>query len=979
MSCRTGKCERPEQKCECEGPEQKCERPEREAGPSLLSEATPLRWQQMHPSTLRALKQLIEWLTAAVRHTNARPSEGHSRNEQLSTSFLINGLRGFGKTTVLMTAAAALDSNSSIKQFFKCVKANEDDNERWRRKIEYLQPRLHWLDTLDLELLDRNANLLAFLLVRIRLYLDKKGGGKKRASSSGIPATILGGPVEKTWRTLDRLLSDASFMWEEVQGASRLERTEQQISAAETFSTFTEDFRRVIPKVIDAIGPDFPGDRSILVLSIDNVDRSIEHLSGIVKLIRMAYSDRLWFLLAAGRPDFQLFLARSFEHELGTSRGGCDQRELEDTRYIARRQAATTIIRMLPPSYQIKIGSVMPKSAWTYQDERLLGTDKLSELLSSFHLPKIREPRKADELKRYAFTLYDKPPQSGQTPTGIEPTASMLFEIGRRLTGEAKKSYLRAAKEAAEEEEEEKEEHRDPRSTQHARSEHPSRKNASDGWIWTYAGRMALTCAPRTLRDFAIALVDARRRALESAPPAPAERASGGEPAGTSPHAKTEPTKKKEDEDEEENDHRTYLRQSDALARVLVRVLRFAIDESDIPYWASEMMSQLIRKDTKDRSVLDLRDSPIYPVGHTGLYRKVDCSRRETDEGCRSGRIDEDGQITQEWSTEIHLYQVGDLNFELRERVPPCRSHPLPLEIAGWLMLTHDLLAMFPYDRVRRTTQVAHDLSARVVATTHLLPFDRELVDLTFWWRRPQWATFLDFDIFSAQWRAFIQAAEKPMNSPINEGPSARLLARLFTAAWVDNVCSVANDDTRGRWEWPTDLKALFDVPDENFQQKLGIYEDHVRDNIGLLWYGTSNVSSAASGRPRMAREWLKETLPLLVLPELSPHPSATAILHHSIIQKDTAGAKGWHEMYNCWKMSVRHLQARRRQMVREVAMDSQAFQSKKGKDGLSQKELERWLDRLVTAWFNKVDTSVDVEARIPKFLQEVTDSERTS
>ncbi len=395
-----------------------------------LAEAKALHPDELFPSTREALGQLFRLLARTV--SASASAEKHER-EMLSTSFLVSGDRGFGKTTILLTAADALQRRErgedvgrdhELASYF-----SEDQRQDLRLRkeelgfgINELDRHIYWLSTLDLEPVPKKANLLATVLVRIRDALDDATEGR---CASGRPSSSppLGSDIEKTWDKLDRLVDEATFMWEEGSGAqdARRERAQQQIKAAETFAGFQQRFKVAVDGVACALKIRKERPKPVLVLPIDNVDRSIEHIYSIVKLSRLASSPRLWFVLAAGRPEFQLFLERSFQQELASSQQMSDLEGHDQDLSIARRQASTTMRRSLPPGHQIRIAPVDLSTAWTTDRD---GYRSLESLL--------RE-------------LSDKSQTSDKSP-GF-PTLKELFDIKGRLDQGAKNAYQEAAKE----------------------------------------------------------------------------------------------------------------------------------------------------------------------------------------------------------------------------------------------------------------------------------------------------------------------------------------------------------------------------------------------------------------------------------------------------------------------------------------------------------------------------------------------------
>lgn len=387
-------------------------------------EATALRWHELLPTTQHATGELIRWLCSAVQASQFKdefisdPSR-KEMNEQLATSVLVAGDRGFGKTTVLLSAATAFHQPP---QFFEesLVKGNAEAAELCQQ-IESNRKRVVWLDLLDMEPLPTEANLLATLLVRVRDVLGSEGG---RESGRSVSSLLSEEGTEDPWSKIDPLVRQATFMWENipVEGQDPRQRAEYQLRAAEIYAGFRRNFFEALNAVSNhlamrsGLGKD---EGTILILPIDNVDRSIQHLHLILKLTRMVASRRLWFLLSSGQQEFQLFLERTFQREL--SQAGVDPHGTmaeDETRAIGRRQAAAAMRRVLPLAHRIDIRSLHPMEAWTFKAPRSLT-----------HEPKEGAPL-FEELRNLPL------PNAGERAHGLKCFAD-LFEVSERLESEA--------------------------------------------------------------------------------------------------------------------------------------------------------------------------------------------------------------------------------------------------------------------------------------------------------------------------------------------------------------------------------------------------------------------------------------------------------------------------------------------------------------------------------------------------------------
>ncbi len=866
-----------------------------------IPESRALEWKELLPTTRDALFALFDWLDAATRTRGSNP-----KHEQPSTSLLISGDRGFGKTTVLLTAAYACEKGEGY--FNGSASADDSDEERSRRqklqkRLIELPDKVVWLRTLDMEPVPARANLLATLLVCIRDALENRFPAAQ-AHGRGMPASILEGGVEKPWRKIDRLVRDATFMWEDAFGQNdpRRERAEQQIKAAETLATFQDDFRDAVDLVAQALGHPRRDDSPVLVLPIDHVDRSIDHLFSIVKLLRMASSPRLWFVLAAGREDFQLFLERAFQKELLTAGNiVLDEEGSDQTQAIARQQAAATLRRSLPPSYRIRIASVSAGAAWSFPEMTSgnLTTGSLGRL----------------------FKQVDPPPQGSASRSARNRelcSFAELFDFGGRLVPDVGREFRDACR---------REESSSPERRGNAARERSGEREQdlpSEPSL-SFVGKTALRLSARTLRDLRVELQ---------------ARISQGK-------GKT------------------------AAEDLAAWMLKTAIDESPLPYWASEQLhNRIIRKDAHDNWILDLGGKPVQRAKRTTLFNVFDLTGgTEATSGDRAGIV----------ASELHLRRLLDFNLELRDLHRRHRRVPLPANVGGWLMVLHDLLAQ--QERVLSPEVTPYEMTPQLVLTRHEFWFGDERVALEFWWSLPVWETFFEFSVFSVQWKAFLHRFEELIlarktrgrdGSPVDLGP---LNFRLILAAWVENVCSVAGERC-GHWDWEKGLDGLEGVlaasrrsatgdgsrgADPEFEaarygEALESYEGHVRGQIDRLARAAlGGGRDPQQSRRQRALAWLEQSLPLFALPEHAPSSDLTRLF--SFGSGEGAGAQS----DLLWANRQQRLMSHRQALVRRAAQRTRAYRTLRGprdKPG-DLAASRRWLSELGNAWF----AAVDVEA----------------
>ncbi|RKH62916.1 ATP-binding protein [Corallococcus aberystwythensis] len=853
--------------------------------PTPLPEARAFVWADLLTPTQQGLRELFSWLEAACK--GPVDAAGVSA-EHLSTSLLVSGARGSGKTTLLLSAVQAL---RDWKRFVGGP--GRPEMAALSRTLERLERRILWLEPLDLEPVPSQANLLATLLVRVRAALDHPRHAKgARGESSRWASSILEEGAEETWGKLDHLIRDASFMWEDIPSTTDARvRAEQQIRASEIFANFQSRFADAMEDVARTLSmPRFGasgGEQVLLVLPIDNVDRSIEHLYNIVKLTRMVASPHLWFVLAAGHQEFQRFMERSFQKELIVSgQAGIGSHGQEETLAIARRQAATTLRRALPPSYRIALEPVEPHEAWRFPVDGQ--GERLGSLLRRMKLPRGR-----------------------RTESPVLDSFADLFDIEGRLTPEVARCYREALRSDGEEASE--------------AGPHPGEP------LLHHVGRLALTLPARTLQDLWHSV---RREVLCAAAPAPGAGSSAAPEEG------------------------------EAAVRVAAEMLRNAIDESDLPAWASEQLHhRILRHDDQGRICLDLTGKPIHRSKRTSLHGVLQGPPRAP---VGNGT----GAHARVLGTEVHLRRFHEVVLELEDLDGSGRAASLPANVTGWFMLLHDVLMLFERPRVLSADVTPFEMSPELVVTVHELwaghaqgePF----IQADFWWTPPSWNTFIEFAVLTAQWRAFLVRFSKGFLTA-SDGQDPVLRARFIQAAWVENICSVAGL-TLGQWDWGGDAQggAVSALRGPGLAAALAPYEQRVRDTVSEL---VTRIREHSAGYDRLwtAQTWLRNTLPLQVLPEFALAPGTRGLLCQPPGRALAGG--GWDTLMQDWRTQASRLTAFRQQRVRDAVNRSSAAGSLRqalgAGGGRASDTYYGWLDTVAEAWFTVVDHDGDPLAEV--------------
>ncbi|MCY1074915.1 hypothetical protein [Archangium lansingense] len=830
-------------------------------------EAAALGWFELLPATQQAMEELINWLYAACRPQQvagaAEPGSNIQGGEvQLATSALVSGDRGFGKTTILLSTAYALhDPKEFSTPRDAGTPVDPREKERCKRlvsKLSEIREHIFWLDPLDMEPLPTHANLLATLLVRVRNALDV--GLELKRKERWAPPSLLEEGLNDPYGRIDKLVRDATFMWEDmpVQGKDPRQRAEHQIKAAEIYATFRRDFREAMESVSRRLAERRFGhgshEKILLVLPIDNVDRSIQHLHLILKLTRMVASHQLWFVLASGRSEFQLFLERSFQMEL-TSSGQTllVPKSREDTLAIARRQAAAAMRRVLPPVHRIQIESVSPRRAWDFNAPAPFRDGRPAAKSLSYFLRKLRLPKTGESshgLKCFADLFEIRDRLLVWDEEGKVKDTTLLEEYGQVLREQgdytlADSIRLRVFIESL-------------KAKKDARLVNGS-KGSEDAAppVFSYAARLALTLSARTVLDLWQALkaaVEETERHAEEGHRLPGEFSKKGQDAPC------------ESCDEQS-------------VQIAETMLRAAIDESELPGWASEqLLNRIMRHNAQGRICLDLTGRPVQRLKRTILSDVLEWDYDKH----KSAHISLLG-------TELHLRNFQDVLFELRDLDNPSRKALMPPNVAGWFMLLHDMLVLTPDRRVMNRVAAPEEVIPELTVTLHeavLHPISAERLDarLRFWWLLPSWNTFTDYVIFIAQWKAFLHKVQVLFQNPHWTSAADKTLAAdkfsLVMAAWIDNVCSVAGERLGG-WDWRR-LPEVPEVPEveeakkekEDLSLRRGnALSDYVREVMGHV----EELSNKARGtradyhRLGIANSWLEHCLPVLLGPEFIP------------------------------------------------------------------------------------------------------------
>jgi hypothetical protein len=358
-------------------------------------EAHAMDWDNLLPPLRLAVRDLLARIKGAAKKMDMDEelikSELSAEEQLTANCFLVHGDRGTGKTTVLLSAKRAV-TNEYKNKFWGSLEGSDPELDSKLEAYDYTKElNVYWLDILDLEPLPPGTNLLTTMLTRVRNALDKAGHDENLPES----ALLLEEGTTGARHKLKHLINDAALVWENIHEQDTRSRANRQVAAADIYAQYREQFKKAMAALSEELGRrnGSRGKFHPIVLPIDNIDRSTEHLYQVVKLAQMVACPHLWLVMAGDRQDVDTFLERAFWKELirigeadtqavGTGTGKKDVRGQDEALVMARRQAAAASHKLLPPSHRIKIDLLKPKEVLDFR----LDPEKSEKSLSILEL-----------------------------------------------------------------------------------------------------------------------------------------------------------------------------------------------------------------------------------------------------------------------------------------------------------------------------------------------------------------------------------------------------------------------------------------------------------------------------------------------------------------------------------------------------------------------------------------------------------------
>jgi hypothetical protein len=880
----------------------------------LREEAHQMPWQQLFPPEQKAVRELINRMNAA-REAATADKDGR---RQLAPCFLLAGQRGTGKTTVLVNAPHALENPDRF--LGQEPQGGDPDSEvsELRGSIDKLASHVIWLDALDMEFFPQGGNLLTALLVRVRSALDRnrnpgaaRDDGAAAASSraarrSGIPAQLVEEGEADAWSRIDNLIRHATVMWEQAERRTDDEdmgvKAERQIDVAQTNAEFKAELTAAIDAVVKELVQRTRGSRHgqvALVLPIDNADRSVQHISQVIKLTRLVSSPNVWYVLAGSDQDLDVFVEESYRQQLGikdgataggASAGGPSNKEPKIVG-IARRQAAADVRSVLPPANRIEIGCVEPRCALAFRDQSQPRGVKLS-LHDIFAELEIQTPSTANQDG-------NEVKGNGAGKNGRQAHWKPEYLLDLLVLDDTEPTTLDGT------------DRRPLEKQQDASGKDAGRGDDHLCKVMSQAGELALTLPARAVLDayqLAQMWLERQRRGREHLKDRPACASLG-------------------------------------LARAM---LENAIAESELPEWACRRLTEnVLFEDGVGRVCLDLRGEPlgwcsrIRERGALNLAVPVEAASSST-----ARKIVE----TNRPEIVFHDY-YGCKVFVRHEGVD--EQVELPSRVAGWLMIVHDILRGIDEPRIMEDIGRHPDRDPPLlVETRHVAAIwgsahrGWRSPHIRFAWPAPRFDTFYDYDVLARRWaRVQKHFTTKPQLRAHGKIPAD--WCALAVLNWIDVCASVAAGQLPNtKWSVPDLLEEspVQGAPDEVSPKKLDTY-------LGKFIGQWTDAPEDESSRDPF-EIWKREDLPFLLAPEVKwlckPGWRRESKLGDDPWTSPLAWAAyedRWHRFRDALKETelVKHLRNR-------MALPQ----------GLKYRTLHDWLDKACRTWFEAVDKIVE-------------------
>lgn len=346
----------------------------------LRPEARPA-WDRLDADQREGFDRIVAMLQAAVDGADPWSAAGTStlpsiERNRTSRTILLDGRRGTGKTTLLLTLLDAL------------LYRGPSNDDRWP-EYRALRSRLVWLESLDMEPLDRSTSLLGAVLVRLEgavgQVLHERGRAASRPRDLRLPTPWSGEVMQdlhelqtRAIATFDgNLRARAGSMDPDTFAVESLRAEHMRMGLATRFA-------EVVSGLAQTIQQERRGDPPIFVLPVDDLDLNPNGCVPLLELVRAVHSPHLIVIVLADLEVVDTALRLKFQREF-IDAGGSSQLD-ERTAEQAADLAINSRRKHLPREQWVRLAPADPAYALGFRPFDSEGDVDLGTMLADCRL-----------------------------------------------------------------------------------------------------------------------------------------------------------------------------------------------------------------------------------------------------------------------------------------------------------------------------------------------------------------------------------------------------------------------------------------------------------------------------------------------------------------------------------------------------------------------------------------------------------------
>jgi hypothetical protein len=404
----------------------------------LRPEARPLPYAQLDEQQQAALERVIGLFATAVQAAPGpapgrvravqalqAPSGPYLESARSSRNILIGGERGTGKTTLMLSLASVFAAERDTEPDKSLPDGVADQARALRR-------RLVWLETLDMEPLASEANLLGAVLARLEDAVGARFPGMDDATET-VSMLHPGTGFHDMSRELHRLQTSVALTFGGNLGkrggsldpdtfaieSRRAER--ERLGLDRRFASVLAGLSSAIASTVELTEP-------VFVLPVDDVDLNVGDCVPLLRLLRAISSPHLVVVLAADVGLLSTIMRLSYQRDLGriSTPVSLGQNDLS----VASDLAANALRKHLPPAQRVVLGLVDPGRALAFRPFES-APHSLGQLLGRIELR--ADSATLQVAKDFGLTLSDAMHGVVTTPGWSAGTQDNPAELAERL------------------------------------------------------------------------------------------------------------------------------------------------------------------------------------------------------------------------------------------------------------------------------------------------------------------------------------------------------------------------------------------------------------------------------------------------------------------------------------------------------------------------------------------------------------------